>query len=42
MGFMKLDKLDSDQENVGSKFGAKKSGTHMVQNRRIQNLAVET
>jgi hypothetical protein len=27
---------------VGSKFGAKKSGTHVVQNCRIQNLAVET
>jgi hypothetical protein len=42
MGRMKLDKLKSDQENVSSKFGEKKSGTHMVQNCRIQNLAVET
>lgn len=38
---MKFDKLNLDKENVGSKFGAKKSGTHMVQNCRIQNLAVE-
>jgi hypothetical protein len=37
-----LTNLNSDQENVGSKFGAKKSGTHMVQNCSIQNLAVET
>jgi hypothetical protein len=32
MGRMKLDKLNSEQENAGSKFGAKKSGTRMVQN----------
>jgi hypothetical protein len=38
---MKFDKLNLDQENVGSKFGTKKSGTHVVQNCRLQNLAVE-
>jgi hypothetical protein len=32
---MKFDKINSNQENVGSKFGAKKSGTHMVQNCKI-------